>query len=155
MASATRDTVECFPIGGGIKENHKSYDTYGAHDCGDVVFSKQTTPEMSALRKHFSQTKDFPKRYLGIVKKITACKDPVTEEVYHQDALDIQNDIEILERGDQILVKNTRFCREFIFEEWSNKVFHKFEMRSGIYSFLRQDFIDKLSAEDKRALGMN
>jgi len=148
--------VECFPIGGKLVENRYSYDNYAALDCGDLVFSKKTTPYMSALRKHFCKINDFPRFYLGIVKKPATCKDPDNGTECTQDALDIENDIDIetLEIGDEIRIKNTKFYREFIFQGWDTRIYHKLQMRSGIYSFLRQDLVDHLNEEDKQSLGI-
>ena len=137
-------------------EFHKQRDATGAagiHYFGEIKLSKQKSSLMDMLWKQFCKMDDFPELYLRTVAKIALCKDPTTMREEHHDAIDIIVDnVNLIRAGDQFTVSNTRFCKEAIFQRWDNRVFHKFRMRSGHFIFLRQDFIDKLTNEDKRYL---
>jgi hypothetical protein len=145
--------VECFATPTFNLTNSKTYADYTVHCAGDVVFRKKTSDAMSMLWKQFCQLNDFPDLYLRKVAQIALCVDPTTMQEEHHDALDIQcENVDTLRRGQTITVKNTRLMKESIFQKWDDRVFHKFKMRSGVYTFLRQDLIDKMSDEDRRYL---
>lgn len=116
-------------------------------------YTKEKSKNMDLLWKQFCKMNDFPDLYLRTVAKIALCKDPTTMREEHHDAIDIQiHNVGLIRTGDEITVINTRFRKETIFQRWDDRVFHKFKMRSGHYLFLRQDFIDCLTKEDKRYL---
>jgi len=145
--------VECFATPTFKLTNGKTYADYTVHCAGDVVFRKKTSDAMSMLWKRFCEINDFPELYLRIVARIALCKDSKTMLEEHHDALDIQCDNpDTLRMGQAITVKNNRFTKDAIFQRWDDQVFHKFRMKSGVYTFLRQDLIDKMTDEDRRYL---
>jgi hypothetical protein len=147
-------STECFPIGE-LHDNPRPYEEYSVHSCGDINFRKRTTEHMSSLQRYFAKINNFPISYKGIVEKIALCKCPITSKEEHHDAIDILCDnIDTLTEGQRINIKNTKFMREYILQNWSSKVFHKFQMKNGFYFLIKKDFIDKLSIEDKRELGI-
>ena len=147
-------STECFPIGE-LHDNPRRYEDYSIHNCGEITFRKRTTEHMSSLQRYFAKINNFPISYKGIVEKIALCKCPITSRYEYHDSIDILcDDINMLTEGQQINIINTKFMREYIFQNWSSIIFHKFEMKNGIYILIKKDFIDKLSAEDKKELGI-
>jgi hypothetical protein len=156
MSSSQQDQpveVECFALPNFEAVNPRAYSDYSVHCAGEISFRKKTSDAMSMLWKHFCKMNDFPEFYLRTVARIALCKDPDTMQEEHHDALDIQcENVDTLTAGQTITIKNNRFMKDAIFQRWDDRVFHKFKMRSGFYSFLRQDLIDKLSDQDRRYL---
>jgi hypothetical protein len=157
MVQAAQDTgrpAVCHAIGElDFHKQRNQLGEAGIHNYGEICFTKQKSDLMDALWRQFCKMNDFPELYMRTVAKIALCKDPATMIEEHHDAIDLMVDnVDLIRAGDEITVINTRFKKKTIFQRWDDRVFHKFRMKSGHYLFLKQDFIDRLTKEDKRYL---
>ena len=134
-----QETV-CFQIG-----KPRDYGIYR----GDVIFRKKSS--MDSLFAEFYRINDFPEFYIGKTENVALCKDPENNNSELFDAKDM-NITENLNKNSEITISYNKYEKNTLFQYWDNRIFHKFQMKSGMYMMLRQDFVDKLSSEDKRYL---
>lgn len=142
--------VNIFQIGEGTPH-------YSMMNKGDFVFQKKTTTNMDKLWRIIYSSQDYPQFYIGSVPKMAACVCPETgKQEWHNPAK--IDTAEPFITGTEIIVhatiKNKQYSKKTIFQKWDNTIFHEWKLESGNVLQLRQDFVDGLSSDDKRKLGM-
>lgn len=138
--------------------HHTKYEDYALHQYGDFVFQKSTSKNMDQLWAHFHSKQNYPEFYLGVAKKMAICKCPQTglEEWYNRDrCLTVSKPVVGSTITVNYKVKNSVYCRDFVFMGWTKTQVHEWTMQKGSTLQLEQRFVDGLLPQDRRYLRIN
>jgi hypothetical protein len=123
----------------------------------NVCIQRSIHMNMNKLLQHFHSTQNYPEFYLGKVEKMALCKCPISlkDEWFSATNLGINKPPKpgtIFEINR--IVKKEIHSKLTTFIRWEPQPFYEWRMSFGNVLQLRQDFIDGLSAEDRRYLKM-
>jgi hypothetical protein len=126
--------------------------------AGDFVYKRSTSKNMDKLWNTFHESQDYPEFYVGKVAKMALCNCPITNKSEWFSFKQLGN-IDTPKPGDEVTVyarvNNKDYQKQTVFIKVERATYYEWSMKSGNVLQLRQDFIDSITAEDKRFLRMN